>query len=189
MKKVITLLLLFCLLISCEKKEPNFSKEMIEKLAYEDHNKKDIISISTFSFLNLYVLTDNNEVHQCDKSELWYFHNQYYSKEFPSFEIFLDAVLNKSFIIQKKRLKKIVHFDSFKLNPEIEKEYSNLGFDEFLKKHSKEMASKRLALNRLEINDNECLTVVYILFKNGYDISSDCYSGIDYIRKREDLFK
>lgn len=140
-------------------------------------------------FLHFYVITDNNEIHQTFKGELSYIHNKYYSQEFTSYEKFLDAVLNESFILEKKRLKKITHFSSFKLNPEIEKEYSTLEFDRFLKKYSKETASKRAALNRTIIKEDEYSTVVYILYKNGYDISFDCYLGIDFIKKREDLFK
>lgn len=189
MKKIITLLMLFCFLISCERKEPNFSEEMIEKLAYQSKSKDGIAPLKPYNFLNFYIVTDNNEIHQTFKGELWYIHNQYYSKEFTSYQKFLDAVLNKSFVIKKKRLKKITDFSSFRLNSEIEKECSNLGFDNFKKKYSKETASKKIALNRHIIKDNQYLTIVFILFKNGYDISSDCYLGIDFIKKREDLFK
>ncbi|MCM0665318.1 hypothetical protein [Flavobacterium tyrosinilyticum] len=188
MKKIIFLLLFFGL-FSCERKEPNFSEEMIEKLANEDHSKDGIVRLDPYNFLEFYVLIDNNEVHRSFKSELWYIHNKYYAKEFRSFKTFLDAVLNKSFVIEKKRLKKITHFESFKLNSKIEKEYTVLGFDNFLKKYSKETASKRVALNRAIIKDDEYSTVVYLLFKNRYDISSDCYLGIDFVRKREDFFK
>jgi len=189
MKKILALLSLFCFLISCERKEPNFSKEMIEKLAFENDDKNQMISLNAINFLDLYVVTDNNEIHQSFKSELWYIHNQYYSEEFTSFENFLDAVLNKSFVLQKKRLKKISPFISFKLNPIIEKECTNLGFNNFLKKYSKENVSKRPILNRAIIKEGEYSTIAYILFKNGYDLSSDCYLGVAYIRKREDTFK
>lgn len=181
--------MLFCFFSSCERKEPNFSKEMIKKLAYENDSKGGIISLNAYNFLDFYVLTDNNEIHQSSKSELWYIHNQYYSKEFVSFENFLDAILNKSFTLKKKRLKKITHFTSFRLNSKIQKEYSVLGFDKFLKKYSKETTAKRLALNRATIKDGEYLTIAYFLYKNKYDISSDCYLAIDYLRKREDSFK
>lgn len=189
MKKILTLILLLCFLISCEKKESNFSEEMIEKLAQENDNKDEVISLNAFNFLDFYVVTDNNEIHQSFKGELRYIYNQYYSKEFTSFESFLDVVLNKSFVIEKKRLKKMTDFNSFKLSTEIEKEYTHLGFTSFLKKYSKKTFSKRLALNRKIIKEGEYSTIVYILFKNGYDISSDCYLGIDYIRKRENSFK
>jgi hypothetical protein len=189
MKKILTLLMLFCFLISCKREKPNFSEEMIEKLAYEDDSKDGTVSLKAFNFLDFYVVTDNNEIHESFKGELWYIHNQYYSKEFTSFESFLDAILNKSFVLEKQRLKKITHFNSFKLKQEIEKEYAHLGFNSFLKKYSRETVSKRLALNRKIIKEGEYSTIVYILFKNGYDISSDCYLGIDYIRKREDSFK
>lgn len=188
MKKILTLLILICFLISCEKKGFNFSEEMIEKLAYENDNKDEIMPLNNFNFLDFYVVTDNNEIHLSFKSELWYIHNQYYSEEFTSFEKFLDAVLNKSFVIEKKRLKKITDFNSFKLSPEIEKEYAHLGLNSFLKKYSKKL-SKRIILNRAIIKDGEYSTIAYILFQNGYDLSSDCYLGVAYIRKREDSFK
>ncbi len=77
----------------------------------------------------------------------------------------------------------------FKLNSKIENEYLNLGFDKFLKKYSKETASKRLVLNRAVIKEGEHSTIAYFLYINKYDISSDCYRAIDYLSKREDSFK
>lgn len=188
MKKIISLLILFCLLISCERKEPNFSDEMIERLAFQEKIDGQRIP-SIYTSFNLYFLTNNREVCLTNNSELSFLYKQYYSNEFSSLKVFFDAVLNHEFILDKKRFKKPVYIDSFKLKLMTEKEYSNLGFDNFLKKYSKETASKRLALNRAIIKEGEQSTIEYILFKNGYDINSDCYLGIDFIRKREDSFK
>lgn len=183
--------MLFCLLISCERKEPNFSEEMIEKLADPGEVKNGVIRLPPppASFSDLYVLTNNNEILLSSVGELLFLYKGYYSKEFNSFESFLDAVLNHEFVLDKRLYKKPTYLESFKLNPNIEEEYTDLGFNSFLKKYSRETVSKRLALNRKIIKEDEYSTVVYILFKNGYDISSDCYLGIDYIRKREDSFK
>ncbi len=189
MKKILAVLLLFCFLISCENKEPNFSKEMIEKISYEDKRKDGIISLKAYNFLDFYVVTDNNEVHKTFIGELKYFYNYYYSKEFTSFQSFLDAVLNRSFVLEKKKLK-IVHFNSFKLSPKIEKEYKNQGFNTFLEKHSRTTLRKgELELNKFDLKTDEYLTIAYILFINRYDLSSDCISGRDYVIKREDAFK
>jgi len=188
MKKIVTLLMLFCLLISCERKEPNFSEEMIERLAFREKIDGQRIP-SMYTSFKLYFLTNNREVCLTNNNELSFLYEQYYSNEFSSLNAFLDAVLNHEFVLDKKRFKKPFYIDSFKLNPMTEKEYSNLGFDNFLKKYSKETASKRLALNRAIIKEGEQSTIEYILFKNGYDISSDCYLGIDFIRKRQDSFK
>jgi hypothetical protein len=58
-----------------------------------------------------------------------------------------------------------------------------------LKKYSKKLLSKRIILNRAIIKDGEYSTIAYILFVNGYDLSSDCYLGVAYITKRKDSFK
>ncbi len=164
---------------------------MIEKLADPGEVKNGIVRFPPppVSFSDLYVLTNNNEILLSSVGELLFLYKGYYSNKFNSFEVFLDAVLNKEFVLDKRLFKKPTYFESFKLNSNIEKEYTYLGFNSFIKKYSRETVSKRLALNRKIIKDDEYSTVVYILFKNGYDISSDCYLGIDFIRKREDSFK
>lgn len=190
MKKILTLLLSFCFLISCERKESNFSEEMIEKLADPGEVKNGIVRLALpVSFSDLYVLTDNNEILLSSVGELLFLYKGYYSKKFDSFEDFLDSVLNQEFVLDKRLFKNPTYLDSFKLNSNTEKEYAYLGFNGFLKKYSRETVSKRLALNRKIIKESEYSTVVYILFKNGYDISTDCYLAIDYITKREDSFK
>ncbi|MDA6072789.1 hypothetical protein NJT12_24510 [Flavobacterium sp. AC] len=185
MKKVITLLALFCLLISCERKEPNFSEEMIEKLVFEDNGLPPY-----YLRLDLYVLTDNNEIHQTNNNELMFFYKKYYSKEFKSFNEFLNASLNADFIFDKKLLKNNANYlTSFKLNPKLEKEYSSLGFNKFLEKYSKSSSRKdELEFNKSNLNSDEYSAFKYFLYVNKYDVSSDCYLGIDYIRKRKDSF-
>jgi hypothetical protein len=191
MKKIITLLTLFCLLISCERKEPNFSKEMIKKLSHSGEVKKStiILPLASSSFLDLYVQTNNKEILLSSVGELLFLYRGYYSQKFDSFDDFLNAVLNHRFVLDKGLFKKPAYLESFKLNSNAEKEYARLGFNSFLKKYSKETASKRIALKREIIKEGEYSTIAYILFKNGYDLSSDCYLGIDYIRKREESFK
>lgn len=191
MKKILYLLILFCFLISCEKKEPNFSEEMIEKLGDRGEVKNDIEALPPppIFFSDVYLLINGNEFIRLNENELFFFYKRYYSKNFKFFKGFLIAVLNDGFIIDERLFKDNNYPKRFKLNPKIEKGYADSGFNEFFKKYSKETASKRLALNRALIKDGEYLTIAYILFKNGYDISSDCYLGIDYIRKREDSFK
>jgi len=192
MKKILTLSMLLCFLISCERKEPNFSKKMINVLADRGEVQANgVIKLPPppVTFLDLYIRTNDNEILLSSSGELLFFYKEYYSKKFASYEDFLDTLLNHDFVLDKRLLKKPTYLESFKLNPNTEKEYSHLGFNSFLKKYSKETVSKRLALNRKIIKEGEYLTVVYILFKNAYDISSDCYLGIDYIRKRENSFK
>jgi hypothetical protein len=192
MKKILILLILFCFLISCERKEPNFSKEMINVLVDRGEvqdNGAIKLPPPPVTFVDIYIKTNDNEILLSSNGELLFFYKEYYSKKIDSYEGFLDTLLNRDFVLDKRLLKKPTYLESFKLNSNTEKEYADLGFDSFLKKYSKETASKRLALNRKIIKEGEYSTVVYILFKNGYDISSDCYLGIDYIRKRADSFK
>ncbi|RKR10094.1 hypothetical protein C8C82_2065 [Flavobacterium sp. 81] len=164
---------------------------MIEILADRGEVKNDSEALPPppIFFSDVYLLINSNEFVRLNENELFFFYKRYYSKKFKFFKGFLTAVLNDGFIIDERLFKDNNYPKRFKLNPKIEKVYSDSGFNEFFKKYSKETASKRLALNRAAIKDDEYLTILYILFKNRYDISSDCYLGIDYIRKREDSFK
>ncbi|MDR7208503.1 hypothetical protein [Flavobacterium piscis] len=185
MKRVITLLILFYFFNSCENKEPNFSKEMIEKLYVTDDGLP-----SYYLSLNLFVLTNNDEICQTNNHELFFFFKEYYFMKYKSFEDFLNAILNKDFVMDKNVFKNKRYFDTFKLNSKIEKEYSNLSFNKFLKKYSKASIRKgELELNKSSLNSDNYSTVKYFLYLNRYDVSSDCYIGKDYIRKREDSFK
>lgn len=186
MKKIISLLMLICFLISCERKEPNFSKEMIQKLVFKDDGLPPY-----YLRLDLYILTNNNEIHQTNNNELMFFYKKYYSKDFKSFNQFLDSSLNTNFVFDKKLFKnKSYYLESFKLNSKIKNEYNSLEFHDFLKKYSKSSHRKdRLELKKSNLTSIEYSTVKYLLYINKYDISSDCYLGIDYIRKREDSFK
>ncbi|WP_337968022.1 hypothetical protein [uncultured Flavobacterium sp.] len=192
MKKILTLLLLFCFLISCERKEPNFSKEMIEKLGNRGEVKNGITRLPPpqASFLYLYVLISNNEIHLCNSDELFFLYKEYYFKTFKTFEDFLDAVLNEDFVLDKKIFKTFRNFDSFRLNSKIKEEYISLGFDKFLKKYSVDNVGKeKFRLNKSIIQKNELSTIKYLLYKNRYDVGFDDYHATYYIWKREDSFK
>jgi hypothetical protein len=50
MKKIVTLLMLFCLLISCERKRYHFSEEMIERLAFHEKNRWTENALNVYFF-------------------------------------------------------------------------------------------------------------------------------------------
>lgn len=192
MKKILFILFLLCSLISCERKEPNFSEEMIEMLASRGQIKNDSEALPPppIFFSDIYLLTNNGKVVLLDENYLFFFYKRDYSKRFKSFKIFLNAVLNDGFIIDERLFKHPNYPKRFKLNTEIKKEYSNLGFNDFFKKHSKPSLRKsELKLTKADLKEGQYLSVTYLLYINKYDISSDCYLGIDYIRKREDSFR
>lgn len=108
------------------------------------------------------------------------------SKSISHLIFFLNDVLNENLIL----IRNPNYWYNFKLNQKIEKEYFDLGFAKFFKKHSKQSIRKdRLELNTSDLKTDEYFTIKYLLYINKYDISFDCYLGIDYIRKREDSFK
>lgn len=186
MKKIF-LLLLFFFLFSCEKKEPAFSEEMIKELTDRGKIKGDSEPLPPpppIIFSDVYLRTDSDEIVLLDEIELFSFYNKYYSKQFKSFTDFLNAFLNDGTLINIGELINSKYLKRFKLNLKIEKEYSDLGFDEFFKKYSKPLL-KDLIINKSNIKEGEYLSVTYLLYRNGYDISSDCYLGVDYIRKRK----
>ncbi len=189
MKKIITLLMLICFLISCERKEPNFSDEMIDKIAREYDKDDKIIVIKLYSLLDLYIKTNENEVFTTNANYLFECYKRHYSKKYKTFKIFLEVILDKDYVFDKSN-QIITLSPYYKLSPKIEKEYSTLEFDNFFRKYSKQSLRKdELELNTSNLKTNEYFTVKYLLYINKYDVSSDCYLGVDYIRKREDSFK
>ena len=178
--------MLFSLLISCERKEPNFSEEMIEKLAYMYEDAELGLLPSEYLRLDLYILTSDKEICRTNNHDLFIYYRKNYFKKFTSFDFFLDGVLNKEFLLDENSKS----FYSFKLNQKIQKEYSDLRFDRFLKKYSKQSYRKdELELYKSGLKTDEYFTIKYLLYINKYDVSSDCQIGKDYIRKREDSFK
>ena len=103
--------------ISCDNKEERFSDKMIEELIVLKENN-DIPPPK--SLLDIYVLSDNSEIMLTDNYSLYKFYNHYYYKEFKALKEFLNEVLNKDFVIEKKFFKNQFYLKSFKLNRNIE---------------------------------------------------------------------
>ena len=186
MKKILTLLMLFCFLISCERKEPNFSKEMIEKLAYMQEDPKLGLLPSQYLSFDLYVKKRGKEIYKTNNHDLFSNYKKNYVEEFISFEKFLNAVLNQDYLLDENLDDKY----SFKLDQKIQKECVSLGFNRFLKKYSEgNIGKEKLKLNKSIIQKNEFPTIKYLLYKNKYDVGFDDYHAVYYIWKREDSFK
>ena len=81
MKKILTLLMLICFLISCEKKGSHFSEEMIEKLAIHDDEKDGIITINNYSFIDVYIQTNEDEIFVTNGEFLYQSYKLYYQKK------------------------------------------------------------------------------------------------------------
>jgi|GEM_PF-1130168 len=189
MKKILTLLLLFCFLISCERKEPNFSNEMIEKLADQGDSKNGFAIPTPYNSLDLYIRTYNNEVFVTSSSYLYESYKRYYINKFKSFKGFLQTVLDENYVFDKSN-PKIMLARYFKLNQKIEKEYAQLGFEKFLKKYSEPSYKKEeFELKKAIIESDEYSTISYLLYLNRYDISFDDIHVRYSIVKREDSFK
>jgi len=189
MKKTLTLLMLFCFLISCERKEPDFSKEMIEKLAIHDEGKGEVVIINKYAFIDLYIRTNEDVIFITNGESLYQSYKLYYQNKYNTFKDFLEIVLSEDYALDASK-QKIILLQNFKLNSKVDKEYNQLGFDEFLKKYSKLSVRKNeLQLNRSNLNRDEYLTVKYLLYLNRYDVFRDDIHAKDYIKKREDSFK
>ena len=189
MKKILTLLILLCFLISCQRKESNFSEEMIEKLAFHNDSKDSLLTINNYSFINLYILTNENEIFVTNGEFLYQSYIMYFQKEYKTFKEFLEIVLSEDYVFDALH-QKVILLQNFKLNPKIEKEYNSLGFDKFLKKYSKPSLSENNdELNTLIINPDEFFTISYLLYLNRYDLRVDDIQARYSIIKREDSFK
>jgi hypothetical protein len=184
-KKVFFAIVLILLLNSCEKKKLNFSERMLEKLNIEN----DKIP-SRFSNVNLYIKCNEKEVLLVNNLDLFRLYNKQYLNSFKTFKLFLKAVLNDDFIV-KSKLFEDYHFNKYKVKSNFADYYLVNGFDDFLIKYSNKSIIRKneIELNKSLVKENEYLTIVYILYKNGYDISQDCISGKDYIRQRKKTFE
>lgn len=189
MKKIISLLILFCLLISCERKDPNFSEEMIEKLVYQGGNKNGFAIPTPYNSFDLYIRAYNNEIFVTNSSYLYESYKSYYISKFKSFKEFLEVVLDENYVFVKTN-PKIMLARYFELNQKIEKEYSTLGFDKFLKKYSERSNTEnQIELKKSIIQSEEYATIRYLLYLNRYDVSFDDIHVRYSIIKREDSFK
>nr|WP_198999610.1 hypothetical protein [Flavobacterium sp. ASV13] len=188
MKKALSVLILFCLFISCERKEPDFSEEMIDKLALRDNEKDKLYVFIPYEFSDVYLMTNHNMIFMTTENFLYVSYKKYYSKKYKSYKIFLETFLDKNFVLDENS--PLIVEQKFKLNRKIEKEYTDLGFDKFLKKYSKVSSRKNeLELNKSNFKSDEYFTIKYLLYLNKYDISVNCLIGIDYIKKRKNSFK
>ncbi|MFQ6600354.1 hypothetical protein [Flavobacterium sp. C3NV] len=189
MKKNIILLMLFCFLISCERKEPNFSKEMIEKLAIHDEGKGEVVTINKYSFIDLYIRTNEDEIFITNGESLYQSYKLYHQKKYKTFKDFLEIVLSEDFVLDASK-QKIILLQNFKLNSKVKKEFESLGIDEFLKKYSKPSLSENEdELNSLIIKPDEFFTISYLLYLNRYDLKVDDIHARYSIIKRENSFK
>lgn len=188
MKRII-LLLVFCLLFSCERKEPNFSEEMIEKLARQGDSKEGFPPPTQYNSLDLYIRTYNDEFFVTSSSYLYESYKRYYINDFKSFKDFLKIILDKDYVFDQSN-PKIMLARYFKLNQKIQKEYSDLGFGKFLKKYSEQSNKEnQIELRKSIIQSEEYSTICYLLYLNRYDISFDDIHVKYSIIKREDSFK
>ncbi|WP_264552739.1 hypothetical protein [Flavobacterium sp. N2038] len=188
MKKIIPLIILFCLLISCERKEPNFSEEMIEKLALRDNEKDELYAFIPYGFSDVYLMTNHNDIFMTTENFLYASYKLYYSKSYKSYKIFLETFLDEDFVFDENS--RLIIEKKFKLNKKIQKEYTQLGFEKFLKKYSKPSYNKgQFELKKAIIESEEYSTISYLLYLNRYDISFNDPQVRYYIRKREDSFK
>lgn len=182
--------MLLCFLISCEKKDSNFSEEMIEKLAIHDDDEKDgIMTINNYSFINVYIKTNEDEIFVTNGEFLYQSYKLYYQKKYKTFKEFLEVILDKDYVFDASN-EKIILLQNFKLNSKIYKEFNSLGLEKFLKKYSKASSTKGIIeLNNSIIETDEYSTIQYLLYLNRYDISFDDPHVRYSVIKREDYFK
>ncbi len=80
-------------------------------------------------------MTNHNMIFMTTENFLYVSYKKYYSKKYKSYKIFLETFLDKNFVLDENS--PLIVEQKFKLNRKIEKEYTDLGFDKFLKKYSK----------------------------------------------------
>lgn len=187
MKQLLTIIFTMILsLSSCIKNKEIISEENINKFS-----KGSYITPSKYGNLNLFVLTDDEEIIITNADYLNYVYDNHYKNKFTTYAEFLSEVLNEKMKIEKSAFQRIP-YESFKIHSIVEKEYRQLRFNDFFNKYAKNYRPNEDS-HYLNIKENPSLskirTISYYFYLNGYQT----IRGDDFPRysvfKRDKLMK
>lgn len=171
-KQILIILLLVLTFFSCKQDKEIVSNDIINKLSDGNYKRPSINGT-----LNLFVLSDNQDVIVTNTDYLNYVYDSHYKNKFKNYSEFLTFFLNHKEILSKNDFDSIP-YKSFKLNKTIGKQYHELKFKEFFKKHVKKNNSKEdsYTLNvSKDMSYDEIMTISYYLYLNGYQTMRNDY--------------
>ena len=166
---ILTLVFLTCF-ISCNiKQDPPFNKTLIERISKESVNYP-----SYYSGIMFFCKSQDNKISSLNVYEL----RNIYSKEFRhlSYKSYLIKLLNQKIVIQYNNNKE------FRINEDIEKNYTSMNIDYFLNFYCKKTSKDSYTL-KLSIPKSQRNSIFYFLFINNYLTGFDDIGGFFIIEK------
>jgi hypothetical protein len=179
------IIIVLFLLLSCGNNHNKlFNEEILKKLS--DGNCK---FPSKYGSVSLFVLSENEEIIETNSDYLKYVYENHYVKEYSSFYLFLDKVLNEKIKIPKINFNK-TFFLTFKVDKRIYNKFLKNGFNSFYKEY---VVQSKQKVDNYELNIKnksfiELKTIIYLLYLNGYSVNVDDYIGKYYVCKTIVMF-
>lgn len=97
----------------------------------------------------------------------------------------MNELINEDFVLNENDF---IETATFQLDKDLNNEFKNLSFEDFLKKYSlSEKGDKRLYLKDEFFSGNRYLTVSYLLYTKGYYLGGGCLGDGTKIYKFETL--
>jgi hypothetical protein len=174
--KKLSYLIVFCtLLFSCNN-EKLVKKEVVDFLDNEVSKtlprKDDLVDISAYIALPLFVSIDNNKLALTNIQELYTVYNLSYKNEYENFNYYLSKSLNQEIILNGNNFLK-----PFTIDKVIKSDYENTYFNDFFDRYTiKKQNYTTINEDKLN-NKNQLFTFMYYLSINNYYCSLDDYGG------------
>lgn len=177
--KIISILCLLCLFLSCQKNAIILKEDIIKELAQGDFTLP-----SPYNSIPLFIVLENGQYCSTNITSLHHIYQKYYKSEYKSYELFLDPVLNQKKALSKKDFYRM-DVQYFQLDSEISKQYHKHSFKDFMDQYCQKEDNNNYSLKSEfydKFSNNELNTLSYYLFINNYQTGLDDYIGKYYFR-------
>ena len=192
MKRLILILIsivitLFALSCFNDDSKSNHIAKSLANLAIENYKCNDgnkLTRVMPSYFLSTFFIKINEDTLGISQLDWIY---RYYKSNIKDrrFDIFLDHILFKGEIVSDGEIRKYI-FKKVSLSNEVNTYYRDYGFDSFFQKYTSISRDNKREISKA-LGDEKYGTVVYILTKNGYQVSENDLIGSSRILKWEEL--
>jgi len=177
MNKGIIILLLLLITLSCNNNGQQIEKKTILKLSQGDFSIP-----SVHGFLYLFFSVEGNKKGHGNVNILHDIYISYYRNTYEDFSLFLSDALNQKMIFKEKECEGH-DISRFKVNHIVEKHYRELSLTNFIEHYCDKEDENNFVVKQKYNNDEYLMTILFYLFINNYEITSDDYIGKYKVRK------
>jgi hypothetical protein len=193
MKKIVIYILIIIGLFSCNEitLDTKISKEIIDLICEEkikqkklSDSKSKLMIYKKFPNDDVFAKLNNDKFVETDFYELLRIYEKEFTSKFNSYNEFMYEVINKDLVLNEKGF----YEKPFYLDEDLNKEFKNLAFEDFLKKYSlRKKYDEKLYLKDELFSGNRYLTISYLLYTKGYYLGGGCLGDGTKIYKFERL--